>query len=149
MRVIIQRAKDAYCKIDAKIVSSIDEGFMILVGFTNGDNDTILNKVAKKVQGLRICADENGKLNKNLKDTNGKILSISQFTLYSNVNDGYRPSFTEALNYTDASKLYLEFNEKLRDYGLDVLEGVFGADMEIGFKNMGPTTIIIDSENLK
>lgn len=149
MRVIIQRAKDAYCKIDGKIVSSIDDGFMILVGFTNGDNDAILNKVAKKVQGLRICADENGKLNKNLKDTNGKILSISQFTLYSNVNDGYRPSFTEALNYNDASKLYLEFNEKLRYYGLEVLEGVFGADMEIGFKNMGPTTIIIDSDNLK
>ncbi len=149
MRVVVQRAKDAYCKIDGKIVSSIDSGFMLLVGFTQGDNSEIINKVAKKVQGLRICADEFGKLNKNLKDTNGKILSISQFTLYSNVNDGYRPSFTTALNYNDASKLYKEFNDKLREYDLEVFEGVFGADMEIGLKNMGPTTIIVDSQNLK
>ncbi len=149
MRVVVQRAKDAYCKINDEIVSKIDEGFMILVGFREGDSEITLDKVAKKVQGLRICADDFGKLNKNLKDTNGKILSISQFTLYSNVNDGYRPSFTEALNYTEANKLYLEFNNKLREYGIEVLEGVFGADMEIGFKNMGPTTIIIDSDKLK
>ncbi len=149
MRVVVQRVNDAYCKIDGKIISEIQKGFMLLVGFTEGDTLETCAKLAKKIQGLRICADETGKINKSLKDTNGKILSISQFTLYANLNGGYRPSFIEALNYEEANKLYLEFNKMLRSYDLEVLEGVFGADMEIGLKNMGPTTIIVDSRDLK
>ena len=149
MRVIVQRAKDAYCKIDGKIVGESKNGFMLLVGFTNGDTEADLDIVAKKVQGLRICADENGKMNKSLFDIGGSILSISQFTLYADITGGYRPSFTNAMKGELARPLYLLFNQKLREYGLVVEEGVFGADMEIGFINIGPTTIIIDSKDLK
>ena len=122
---------------------------MLLVGFTTGDDINVLEKVAKKVQGLRILPDELGKMNKSLHDVNGEILSISQFTLYGDVKNGYRPSFTEALGGDLAKPLYEKFNEILRGYGLRVSEGVFGADMQIKFVNMGPTTILIDSSNLK
>ncbi len=149
MRVVVQSAKDASCIINNEVVSHIDSGFMLLVGFTTGDDINVLEKVAKKVQGLRILPDELGKMNKSLHDVNGEILSISQFTLYGDVKNGYRPSFTEALGGDLAKPLYEKFNEILRGYGLRVSEGVFGADMQIKFVNMGPTTILIDSSNLK
>ena len=148
MRVVVQRAKDASCVVDNKLISHIDYGFMLLVGFTEGDDLAVLEKVAKKVQGLRILPDSDGKMNQSLHNVNGEILSISQFTLYGDVSNGYRPGFSDALGGDKAKPLYLKFNEILRGSGLRVSEGIFGADMNISFTNMGPTTILIDSNNL-
>ncbi len=148
MRVVVQVAKNASCTVDGKVVSSIDYGFMLLVGFCDGDTTTDVEKVAKKVQGLRILPDENGKMNLSLKDKGGKILSISQFTLYADSSKGYRPSFVKAMKGEEAINGYNYFNYLLEGYGLEVKCGEFGADMQISFTNLGPTTIIIDSCNL-
>lgn len=149
MRVVIQRCYDASVSVDEKIVGQIDKGFMILVGFTKGDDETILNRMAYKVANMRIFEDENGKMNKDLKYINGKILSISQFTLYANNKNGHRPSFTDALGFSEASKLYDKFNEILeKEYNVVVEKGIFGADMKVTFTNDGPVTIILDSNNI-
>lgn len=146
MRVVVQKCIKASVKIDGKVNGKIDEGYVLLVGFTNGDNKEIIDKMAQKIINLRIIEDENEKLNLSIKDINGKILSISQFTLYSKLN-GRRPSFTEALNYKEASTLYDYFNDYLRKYNVDVETGIFGSDMKVSLINDGPTTIIIDSKD--
>lgn len=146
MRVVVQKCIKASVKIDGKVNGKIDEGYVLLVGFTNGDNKEIIDKMVQKIINLRIIEDENEKLNLSIKDINGKILSISQFTLYSKLN-GRRPSFTEALNYKEASTLYDYFNESLRKYDIDVETGIFGSDMKVSLINDGPTTIIIDSKD--
>lgn len=148
MRVVVQRVKNASCVIENNIYSEIQKGFLLLVGFTNGDSIKEIKYIAKKIAGLRIFDDENGKMNLNLASVNGKILSISQFTLYADTRYGNRPSFTDALNPSDASKLYDLFNEELRSYGIEVLCGVFGAHMEINLLNDGPVTIIFDEKNI-
>ena len=143
MKVIVQRVSEAKCIVDKKTVGSINNGFMLLVGFTNGDNyDNILNMV-KKIINLRIMDDENHVMNKSIMDTGGSILSISQFTLYADTKKGNRPSYINALNNSEAKKLYDKFNEELRKY-LPVAEGIFGADMKISLVNDGPTTIILE-----
>lgn len=144
MKVVLQRVKHASCTVDGNITGQIEKGYLLLVGFTNGDNTEKLDKAAKKISGLRVFEDENQKMNLNLEKVNGKILSISQFTLYANTNDGNRPSFVEALNPVEAKKLYLLFNEKLRTSGFVVEEGVFGAHMDIELLNDGPCTIIYE-----
>ena len=147
MRVVVQRVKNASCKVDDKITGKIDDGYLLLVGFTNGDNEDILSKMAEKTVNLRIFEDESGKMNLSLKDVNASILSVSQFTLYAKLN-GRRPSFTDALNYNDAKRLYEYFNLELRKYGIEVFEGIFGADMKVSLLNDGPVTIIIDSKDI-
>lgn len=147
MRVVVQRAIDASCSVDGKITGSIDKGYLLLVGFALDDTIDDINYVAKKVAGLRIFEDENGKINLSLKDVNGSILSISQFTLYADVKKGNRPSFTNSAPGNVAKPLYDTFNNILRnEYDLCVEEGIFGADMKIKFTNDGPVTIIIDSK---
>lgn len=117
---------------------------MLLVGFGLDDNIEIVKKMAYKVANLRIFPDSNDKLNLSIKDVDGKILSISQFTLYGDARKGNRPSFTSALK-DGAKELYLEFNEILRkDYNLIVEEGIFGADMNVKITNVGPTTILLE-----
>jgi len=148
MRVVVQVAKDASCYVDDKEVSKINYGFMLLVGFTEGDTIETLEKMAHKIQGLRIFPDEEGKMNKSLKQVNGEILSISQFTLYGDARHGFRPSFIEAMKGDNAVELYHKFDRLLEGYGLRVYEGIFGADMHIRFTNMGPTTIILDSKDM-
>lgn len=143
MRVIVQRAKDAKCIIDNEIYSSIDFGYLLLVGFTYGDDINTINKMIKKILNLRIFEDENGKMNLNIKQVNGKILSISQFTLYANPNDGNRPSFIDALSPDKATVLYDKFNELLSQE-IEVGTGIFGADMSISFTNFGPCTITLE-----
>ena len=145
MKVIVQRAVDASVKVNEKIVGNIPKGYVLLVGFTNDDNEEIINKIANKIINLRIFEDDNGKMNLSLKDINGEILSISQFTLYASL-DGRRPSFTKALNYNDAKKLYEIFNNELKKYDVNVETGIFGEDMKVNFTNDGPVTIIIDSK---
>lgn len=145
MKVIIQRTTDANVKVNDKIVGQINKGFVLLVGFSNSDTNEIIPKMVQKIINLRIFEDENEKLNYSLKDVNGSILSISQFTLYAKLN-GRRPSFTEALNYNEAKKLYEEFNKLLEKENINVQTGIFGEDMKVSILNDGPVTITIDSD---
>jgi D-tyrosyl-tRNA(Tyr) deacylase len=147
MRAVIQRSKKSKVTIDCKVNGEIDHGYVVLVGFTEGDNEAIIDKMVNKIVNLRIFEDDQGKINLSILDVNGSILSISQFTLYANCKEGRRPSFTEALNPTDATKLYDIFNEKLREYVI-VETGIFGADMKVEIYNDGPVTIVLDSNEL-
>lgn len=147
MKVLVQRSKNSKVTINGKINGQIDHGYVLLVGFTNGDNETIIDKMINKILNLRIFEDENEKMNLSILDTKGSILSISQFTLYANAKEGRRPSFTNALNPTDASKLYDIFNEKLRSQ-IHTETGIFGADMKVEIYNDGPVTIMLDSDEL-
>ncbi len=148
MRVVVQRVKHSGCTVDSKLISSINKGFMLLIGFKNTDTLVELEKVLKKVSGLRIFEDENGKMNKSLKDVNGEILAISQFTLYADSKHGNRPSFVEAMEYRKANEYYDLFCDKLNQLGFVTKKGVFGADMKIDLINDGPVTIILDSDDL-
>lgn len=147
MRVVVQRCKNASVKVNDKIIGKIDKGYLSLVGFTNGDNENVIKKMAKKIVNLRIFEDKNDKMNLSLKEVNASILSVSQFTLYAKLN-GRRPSFTDALNYNDAKKLYEYFNLELEKQDVKVENGIFGADMKVNLLNDGPVTIIIDSEDI-
>ena len=149
MRAVVQRAKEASCVVDGNVVGSIDNGFMILVGFTHSDTLDEIKLLTRKIAGLRVFEDECGKLNKSIKDVNGSILAISQFTLYADCKKGNRPSFTEAMHFEKANDMFNIFVEELRKYDIHVETGVFGADMKIKFTNDGPVTIILDNENLK
>ena len=145
MKVVIQRCKNASVEIDNKIYNKIDNGFMILCGFTDGDTSEDIDYIVKKTVNLRIFDDENGVMNKSILDTNGSILSISQFTLYAETKKGNRPSYFKALNGSEAIKLYEEFNQKLNAI-VPTYPGIFGADMKVSLLNDGPITIIIDSK---
>lgn len=148
MKVVLQRVKHASCTVDGNITGQIQQGLLLLVGICDNDTDEIMEKVAKKCVELRIFEDENGKMNKGLKDVDGNILSISQFTLYADCKKGRRPSFTKAGKPDFASMMYDRFNDMLRKYDVKVETGVFGADMKIELLNDGPVTIILDSEEL-
>lgn len=144
MKVVIQRSLEANVKVNSKIVGRIDKGYVVLVGFSNNDDELVLPKMAKKIINLRIFEDENNKMNYDIKKIDGQILLISQFTLYS-ILDGNRPSFKDALNYKDAKALYEKFIEELRKYDIKVETGIFGEDMKVSLVNDGPVTILIDS----
>lgn len=146
MKCVIQRVKEASVEIDNKIYNSIDNGFMILVGFTEGDNSEDIDYMVKKIVNLRVFDDENGVMNKSIIDVGGSILSISQFTLFADTRKGNRPSYVKALNGELSIKLYDEFNNKLNN-SIVTKTGVFGADMKVNLINNGPVTIIIDSKN--
>ena len=146
MKVVIQRSKNASVEVDNKVVGKIDKGLVILVGFTENDNENIIDKMVNKVINLRIFDDENGVMNKSIIDTGGSILSISQFTLYADTKKGNRPSYIMALNGEQSIKLYDIWNNKLKEAGINVETGIFGADMKVSLINDGPVTIIIDSE---
>ncbi len=148
MKLVIQKVSHADCRVDGKITGQIETGFMVLVGIGLNDSREIAEKMAVKLSKLRIFEDENGKINRSIFDAQGRILSISQFTLYADCKKGNRPSFTDALGGEDAKQLYLYFNECLRNLGMEVEEGIFGADMKVTLTNDGPVTIILDSEVL-
>lgn len=146
MRVIVQRCSRAEVRIDKQVYGKIGTGFLLLVGITHDDTERDADYIAKKVANMRIFNDAEGKMNLALKDVNGSILSISQFTLYGDTRKGNRPSFINAARPELASPLYDYFNETLRNtYGLHVETGQFGADMQVDFINDGPVTILIDS----
>ena len=144
MRVLVQRCSRAKVIVDNKIVGEIKNGLMLLVGFTEGDNSENIDYMVDKVINLRIFDDENGVMNKSLIDTNGSILSISQFTLYADTRKGRRPRYINALSGPLAIKLYDEFNEKLKKQGIHTETGIFGADMQVDFINDGPITIMLE-----
>lgn len=148
MRLIVQLVKESSCTIDGRITGAINKGFMVLVGFGPDDNEEIARKMAEKMVKLRIFGDNEGKMNLSLKDVDGAILSISQFTLYADCKKGNRPSFSGAMEPNKAKELYLYFNEYLRSLGYQVEEGIFGADMKIALINDGPVTIILDSKEV-
>lgn len=143
MKVVVQRCKNASVKVDQKVVGSIDEGLMLLVGFTINDNLETISKMVRKVLNLRIFPDENGVMNKSVLDTKGSVLSVSQFTLYADTKKGNRPSYIHALGGEEAKVLYDLWNQELKKE-VALKTGIFGADMEISFTNIGPTTIIIE-----
>lgn len=148
MRVIIQNVINASVSIDNKIVGKISRGFCLFVGFTDGDDENIVSKMVNKIIGLRLFNDENGKTNLSLKDIDGEILSVSQFTLYGSVKDGRRPAFVNAMRPEKASHLYNYFNDCLKNSEFHIEKGVFGADMKVSLVNDGPFTMILDSEEL-
>ena len=148
MRALIQRVKNASCVVDGKEVSKIDKGLLVFVGFKNNEDPKKIDKLYKKLIGVRIFEDSNGKMNLSIKDVGGSFLVISQFTLYGDMREGLRPSFTEAMDYNLANDYYLNFTKRLSNDGYDVKLGVFGADMKINLINDGPVTIWLDSETL-
>lgn len=143
MRVVVQRSKYSKVEVDSKLVNEISFGLVLLVGFTEGDSEKEIEKIAKKIVNLRIFDDENGVMNKSILDVGGQILSISQFTLYGDATKGNRPSYIKALNGKEAIKLYERFNMELNRY-VKTLSGVFGADMEVSILNDGPVTILLE-----
>ena len=148
MRVLVQRSLDASVKVDGKVVGKIDNGLVLLVGFTQKDSSKEIDYMVDKVVNLRIFDDENGVMNKSLMDVGGSILSISQFTLYADSRKGRRPSYVNALGGEEATILYDEFNNKLKSTGIKVETGVFGADMKVSLINDGPVTIMLEKENM-
>ncbi len=143
MRVLVQRSGNASVSVDNKIVGSINDGLVLLVGFTEGDNIGKIQNMVKKIINLRIFPDEYDVMNKNILDFGGSILSISQFTLYGDASKGNRPSYIKALKNDEAVKLYKIFNEELSKY-IKVETGIFGADMIVNISNIGPTTIMLE-----
>ena len=143
MRVLLQRVKQASVEIDGNVNGEIGQG---LVGFTENDGDKEIEYLARKVLNARIFSDADDKMNLNLQQVSGSILSISQFTLYAQTRKGNRPSFTRAQNPDIASKNYDKFNEKLRGSGVQVETGIFGADMQVSLVNDGPVTIMYDTD---
>ena len=143
MRVIVQRVKEASVSVDSKVVGKIGNGYMLLVGFTEGDSITNIEAMVKKIINLRVMDDENGVMNKSILDTGGEILSISQFTLYADTTKGNRPSYIKALRGEESTKLYDLFNQELEKY-IHVEKGIFGANMQVSLINDGPTTIMLE-----
>ena len=146
MRVLLQRVKQASVEIDGTVNGEIGQGLLLLVGFTENDGDKEIEYLARKVLNARIFSDADDKMNLNLQQVSGSILSISQFTLYAQTRKGNRPSFTRAQNPDIASKNYDKFNEKLRESGVQVETGIFGADMQVSLVNDGPVTIMYDTD---
>lgn len=145
MRVVLQRVKSARVTVDDQVIGKVGKGYMLLVGFTHDDSIEEIDYIARKVANARLFADENGKINLSIKQVQGAILSVSQFTLYASTKNGNRPGFGEAQKPELAKENYHYFNEKLRSYGIEVQTGQFGADMDVALVNDGPITIIYDS----
>ena len=144
MKVVIQRVKNASVKVDGKVVGEIEKGFLVLVGIKVGDTKEQADYLVKKVCNLRVFTDENDKMNLSLKDVNGELLIVSQFTLYADCSEGNRPSFTKAAKPDFANELYEYFCEECEKNDIHVEKGIFGADMKVNLLNDGPVTIIIE-----
>ncbi len=144
MKAVIQRVLDANLKVDGKLVSQIGQGYVIFLGVKKGDTTADADFFIKKIPSLRICEDENGKINKSIVDVGGEILLVSQFTLYANTSHGNRPDFLDAEAPNKANELYEYVAKGLISQGLPVQLGVFGADMKINQTNDGPFTVMLE-----
>ena len=144
MRALIQRVTSASVKVDEKIVGKIGKGFLIFLGVYEEDTEEKMEKLTKKIVNLRIFNDENDKMNLSIKDVNGEILLISQFTWCADTRKGNRPSFVSAKNPKDANVIYEKTIESIRNEGVIVEKGIFGADMKVELLNDGPVTILLD-----
>ncbi len=148
MKFVIQRVKHASVTVEGNILGKIDRGFMVLIGVSDTDNEAIADKMVQKLINLRIFEDENGKTNLALKEVNGELLLISQFTLYADCRKGNRPSFVKAGSPDKANTLYQYIISKCREEIAVVQEGEFGADMKVELLNDGPFTIVLDSDEI-
>ena len=148
MKVVVQRVLNSNVVVNNELVSEIKSGFLLLVGIEVEDNEKIVEKVADKISKLRIFEDSEGKMNLDIKQIEGEILSISQFTLCADVKKGNRPSFSNAARPENANNLYKYFNECIRKNNIVCKEGVFQAEMKVSLLNDGPVTIIVDSNSL-
>jgi len=146
VKVVVQRAVQAKVTVDEKVVGKIDKGVMVLVGITHDDTEADAEYLAEKIAHLRIFEDETGKMNHSILDVGGQVLSVSQFTLYGDCRKGRRPNYMNAAKPDVANELYESFNRMLREKGLQVETGVFGAMMDVQFTNVGPVTLIIESK---
>lgn len=149
MKAVIQRVTQASCTVDQQVTGAIKTGLVILVGVGPNDQIQQAQQLAHKISKLRIFNDEQGKMNLSVLDVGGAILSISQFTLFADTRSGNRPSYTKAAAPELAQQLYQKFNEALRELGLEVAEGLFGAHMSVELINDGPVTIQLDTELMK
>ena len=144
MRLVIQRVKNAKVDIDGKTVSSIGKGLLVLLGVTHEDTKETVDYLVKKLCKLRVFEDENGKMNLSINEVEGKLLTVSQFTLYADCSRGNRPSFVNAAKPDFANELYEYFCEKCKEEQIEVQKGIFGADMKVSLLNDGPVTIILE-----
>ena len=148
MKLIIQRTTEACVSVEGVAVGKIGKGFLVLVGITHEDNRQIVEKMVQKMINLRIFEDEQGKTNLSLKDVNGSILLVSQFTLYADCKKGNRPAFIRAAAAQQAEELYQYVIELCQNTGFETACGVFGADMKVSLINDGPFTIVLDSDEI-
>ena len=148
MRFVIQRVKHSSVSVDGAVIGKINRGFMVLIGIREGDTKEIADKMVKKLVGMRIFEDENGKTNLSLADVNGELLLISQFTLYADCKHGNRPGFTNAMKPDGANMLYEYIIAECKKSVPIVEKGSFGADMKVDLLNDGPFTILLDSEEI-
>ncbi len=144
MKLVVQRVKKAEVKVDGNIVGKIDKGFLVLIGIKVGDTKEQVDYLVKKLCNLRVFSDENDKMNLSIKDIKGKLLIVSQFTLYGDCSQGNRPSFIEAARPEEANPLYEYFCNQCELNDIEVQKGIFGADMKVELINDGPVTIIIE-----
>ena len=144
MKLVVQRVKNAKVDVDGNTVGKIEKGFLVLLGVTYTDTKETADYLVKKLCNLRVFEDENGKMNLSLKDVDGKLLIVSQFTLYADCSGGNRPSFVNAAKPEFANELYEYFCDKCKGNGIEVEKGIFGADMKVSLLNDGPVTIILE-----
>ena len=147
MRIVLQRVAHASVTVEEKVIGKIQRGFLLLVGVTHDDAMEDMEYLVRKIVQMRIFEDEDGKLNRSIQDIGGEILSVSQFTLYAETKKGNRPSFSKAAPGDVALEMFEQFNGLLRETGVPVETGQFGADMKVELLNDGPVTILLDSKN--
>ena len=148
MRAVLTRVKSASVTIEGRVAGQIGQGFLILLGVTHEDTEVQAVKLADKLVGLRIFEDENGKMNQGLESVDGQVLVVSQFTLYGNCRKGRRPDFLAAARPEVAIPLYEKFVQLIRDKGIHVETGEFGAEMLVESTNDGPVTLVVDTDQL-
>ena len=146
MKLVVQRVLKASVEVDSEIVGKIDKGFLVLIGIKKGDTKEAADYLVKKLCNLRVFSDEDGKMNLNLKKVGGKLLIVSQFTLYGDCKDGNRPSFIEAARPEEAIPLYEYFCNECEKNNIEVQRGIFGADMKVKLLNDVPVTILMEKD---
>lgn len=146
MRAVIQRVSRGKVTVEQEIVGEINKGLLVLLGVGKEDDEKDLDYIVDKIIGLRIFEDENGKMNLSVKDIDGELLIVSQFTLYGDVRKGKRPSFISSAHPSIAEEYYKKFISKCKEKGIKTEQGIFGAHMEVDFVNDGPVTILLDSK---
>ncbi|ALX48178.1 D-aminoacyl-tRNA deacylase [Lentibacillus amyloliquefaciens] len=147
MKAVIQRSEGASVTVEGSTTGAIEHGLVVLLGVTHDDDEEDADYLANKLVHLRIFDDENGKMNKSLQDEAGKVLSISQFTLYADTRKGRRPNYLNAAKPDQANELYQYFNQQVQQHGIEVETGQFGGMMQVQLTNSGPVTIILDSHD--